>query len=58
MVNCDMDGPDILEWRKKHSEREGVRYAKCSILDAALLVRETVARLSDNEQMAMELKHW
>lgn len=58
MVNCDKDGPDILQWRQKHSEREGVRYAKCSILDAALLVKETVAQLPDDVQMAMEFKHW
>ena len=58
MVNSEKDGPDLLKWRQQHSEREGVRYTGCSILDAALLVRETVARLPEDELIAMELKPW
>lgn len=52
------DGVQILKWRQKHSEREGVRYTKCSVLDAALLMRETTATLGYGKQKAMELKPW
>jgi hypothetical protein len=52
------DGPDLLQWRLKYSEREGVRYTKCSVLDAALLIRETVALLPASEQREMEVQPW
>ena len=52
------DGPALLEWRQAHSGREGVRFARCSLLDAVMLVCETVALLDEEEQKAMEVKPW
>ena len=39
------EGPGLLQERLRHAEREGVRFCPCSVLDAALLVRETLALL-------------
>jgi hypothetical protein len=52
------NGPALLEWRQTHSGREGVRFARCSLLDAVTLVRETVALLDQEGQKAMEIKPW
>ena len=52
------NGPSILQWRKNMAEREGIRYTRCSVLDAVCLVRETTALLSYSKQKAMELKPW
>ena len=52
------NGPELLEWRQTHSGREGVRFARCSMLDAVTLVRETVALLDDEGHKSMQLKPW
>ena len=52
------EGPGLLQERLRHAEREGVRFCPCSVLDAALLVRETLALLPAAEQSALELKPW
>jgi hypothetical protein len=44
-----------LPTRQKQCEREGVRYTKCSVLDAAFLVQETLELLPEKELGDMPL---
>ena len=49
---------EIIQLRQKQCEREGVRYTKCSVLDAAFLVQETLELLPEKELGAMQLQPW
>ena len=52
------DFSEIMQLRQKQCEREGVRYTKCSVLDAAFLVQETLELLPEKELGAMQLQPW